>query len=70
MFIDPGILAALAGLGCAYMGYLIGSNAFTVTQDDIIESTIDHLCAGGYLKHNRNSDGEVVLHKLTKDDLI
>ena len=68
MFIDPGILAALAGVGCAYMGYLIGKNAFTITEEDIIESTIEHLCNGGYLKHNTNSDGEVVLHKLNNED--
>lgn len=62
--LDPFFATIVIGgilLGC---GYLLGKNSDQIERDRIMSSTIDYLCAEGYLKYRELDDGDIELYKI------
>lgn len=60
---NPYIATTLVGGGIFLVSYSLGRNQSLHETEEIIETTINHLIAGGYLKSKTNEDGELVLIK-------
>lgn len=66
LYIDENILTLLYGIGCAVCGFYIHKNYFSKSRDEIVSDTIEYLCEQGFVKHNWDENGEIVLHPYKK----